>query len=153
MESPSFAFLMPCCRATTARRFSSSNDANRYTTKSRSRFINRTGSAAVMAARTRMPVVLGNRSFLALLLLLGLALGIIRDLLRTLPGMMPWAVSLRANLADFALVDTVLHDGFSNVFAGFERRRTASSLVVGFSGRISVYLLRGKLGLPSCFWP
>lgn len=50
-ESLSFAFLMPCCRATTERRFSSSKDARRSATKSRSRFIRRTGTAAPMAAR------------------------------------------------------------------------------------------------------
>jgi hypothetical protein len=72
---------------------------------------------------------IGNRSFLALLLLLGLPLGIICDLLWALLGMMHRTVSLRANLADFALVDTLRPDGFCGVFAGFELR--ADSLFFG----------------------
>src|SRR6185312_7879470 len=59
-------------------------------------------------------------SFLALLLLLGLRLRIVRA--RLLLRVMHRAVRLRANLADFALVDAVRDDGFGGVFACFELR-------------------------------
>jgi hypothetical protein len=56
---PSFLFCrIPCCRASISRRPSSINPVSFSRMKSRSRFINRTGTAAPTAASTRSPVAL-----------------------------------------------------------------------------------------------
>jgi hypothetical protein len=49
---------MPCCRASISTRFSSMTLTSFSRMKSRSRFMRRTGTAALTAARTRRPVVL-----------------------------------------------------------------------------------------------
>ena len=67
--------------------------------------------------------------------------------------MMHRAGWLGAYLAQFALVDAFRDDGFGGVLAGLELRSRGLFFGVGFSGRISVYLLRGSVALPSFCWP
>jgi hypothetical protein len=62
-DSPSFA-RMPRFRATISTRFSSSNGSICSAMKRRSRFIKRTGTAATMVCKTRIPVAFASASSL-----------------------------------------------------------------------------------------
>ena len=114
------------------------------TMKSRSRFIKRTGTAATMAARMRMPVALRQCLFAAALLLLrfefGIGLGWVAswgDGRGNRAGCKPSVVRpCRMPSATMASV-VYLHVLNSGHFA--------FSVVSGFSGLISTYLLRGNL--------
>jgi hypothetical protein len=134
-------------RAIISSRFSSSNGSNCSATKRRSRFINRTGTAAIKDCRTRIPVAFANassrRRFSCSALKLASAFG--ACFFGRCTGQAGSVQTFRSSPLSMPS-ETMASVVYLHVL---NSRNFAFCGVSGFSSRISTYLLRGMVFPPS----